>query len=305
MRKKPYISVIIPCFNARDTIRYTLKAVLSQKTKFDYEVIVIDSSNDGTTEIITNDFPEVNCIHLDRQTLPGSGRNLGIRHAMGEIVAFTDADGVPDPDWLSQIALQYKKEDTEGVGGCVINGYPNSLTAWVSYLIEFNEWTEFTPEGFVRNIPSCNLSFKKNVFKKYGIHYTDIFPSEDTLLNWSLMEKGGRIYFNPKIRITHLSRVGFRKLFKHQKRLGTASAEARRVSTLPGQILVRYPILCLGLPFLRWSRAILRMVKKDRRTLWRFLLLTPIYFPAVFVWTIGYMSRGEFHDPVYLIEEKA
>jgi len=208
-------------------------------------------------------------------------------------------------DFLSQIALQYQKEDTEGVGGCVINGYPNSITAWVSHLIEFNEWTNRTPEGFVKNIPSCNLSFKRNVFKKYGIHYTDIFPSEDTLLNWSLIEKGGRIYFNPKIGITHLSRVGFGKLFKHQKRLGTASAEARRISTLPGQILNRYPILCLGLPLLRWCRAVLRLAKNDCRTMWLFLLLTPIYFPAVFVWTIGYMSRGKFHDPVYLIEGKA
>jgi len=187
----------------------------------------------------------------------------------------------------------------------VINGYPRSITAWVSHLIEFNEWTARTPERFVTNIPSCNLSFKRESIIKCGIHYTDIFPSEDTLFNWTLIEKGGKIYFDPKIRITHLSRVGFRKLFIHQHTLGKASAEARRISSLPGKIFTRYPILCLGMPFIRWIRAISRLFKNDKKSLLQFIALTPIYLPAVFMWTIGFMTKGSFSDPQYVIQTKS
>lgn len=303
VRYKPHISVVIPCFNARETIVRTLKAVRNQIIEFPFEVIVIDSSHDGTTDIIRSQFPEVRLFHLDRRTLPGSGRNLGIQNAQGEIIVFTDSDCVPDPDWLFQIVSQYNRREVDGVGGCVINGYPKSLTAWASHLIEFNEWTESTREGYVKNIPSCNISFRREVFGKYKIYFTDIFPSEDTLFNWTLIEKGGKIYFDPRIRVTHLSRVGFRRLLEHQKTLGKASAEARRVSTLPGKIFTRYPILCLGLPFVRWIRATIRLFKKDWKALILFWLITPIYLIATLAWTIGFLTPGDFSDPRFIVEE--
>jgi glycosyltransferase involved in cell wall biosynthesis len=299
----PYLSVIIPCFNARRTISKTLDAVCSQDIDCPFEVIVIDSSDDGTDTVIRTGYPQVRLYHLEEQTLPGSGRNFGITHARGEIVVFTDSDCVPDSDWLSRIAVRYQNENTESVGGCVINGYPWNIVGWVSHLIEFNEWTPKTPEGFVKNIPSCNISYRKEVFARFAISFTDIFPSEDTLFNWTLTQKGGRIYFDPKIRIVHLSRVGLKKLFRHQATLGRASAEARRVSTLSGKLFVKYPILCIGMPVIRWLRASLRLLKKEPGTLVLFWLITPLYIPATIAWTVGFLSRGEFNEPKYVVNE--
>ncbi|MBN1779904.1 glycosyltransferase [bacterium] len=296
------VSVVIPCYNGRNTIGQTLSAVRNQKTGHAYEVIVVDSSDDGTDRFIRAEFPEVRLIHLDRQTLPGSGRNTGIREAGGEIVVFTDADAVPDPDWLERIVALHRSVNTDGVGGCVINGYPESPVAWVSHLIEFNEWTECTPAGNVQNIPSVNISFKRNTFFKYRLCFSDVFPSEDTLFNWSLTGRGGTIYFDPAVRVVHLSRVGFFKMFQHQLRLGRASAHARRISTLPGGLFVRFPFLCPVLPFVRWIRAVMRLVKTNRGLLFRFLLLTPLYLMATTAWTIGFMQRRDYPDPVVVLD---
>lgn len=296
------VSVVIPCYNARQTISETLNAISGQRFDGKFEIIVIDSSNDGTDEIIRKQFPQVHLIRLEMQTLPGSGRNLGVTQAKGEIVAFTDSDAVPAPDWLEKLVNLHHSQDTDAVGGCVINGYSKSLTAWVSQLIEFNEWTESTPAGYVSNIPSVNISFKREVFKKYRICYSDIFPSEDTLFNWSLIERGGRIYFDPAIRVTHLSRVGFFKLFRHQLRLGRASAQARRISTLPGRTFVQHPWLCIILPPVRWIRASMRLIKKDIKLLCLFWALTPLYIVASTAWTIGFMQKGTFNNPVHVIE---
>jgi glycosyltransferase involved in cell wall biosynthesis len=289
--------VIIPCFNGKETICRTLDAICAQITDFEFEVIVIDSSNDGTDRIIQNKFPKVRLIHLNQQTLPGSGRNLGIQNAAGELVAFTDADAVPDPDWLKKIADLHQAIETDAVGGSVINGYLHSLTAWVSHLIEFNEWTAHTPAGFVLNNPSVNISYKRQVFTQYKLCFSDIFPSEDTLFNRALVDRGGRIYFDPSIRVVHLSRVGLFTLFRHQLRLGRASVKARTLSSLPGKFFVKYRGFSIILPLIRWIRASLRLLRHERKQLVLFWLLTPLYLAAATAWAVGFMQRREFQDP--------
>ncbi|MCG8604526.1 glycosyltransferase, partial [bacterium] len=131
------VSVIIASYNSQRTILKALSALALQRTGNNYEIIVVDSSNDGTPEVVKRSFPEVRLIRLPRQTYPGSGRNLGVKHARGRYVAFTDADCVPEPDWIDNIVKTFTEVNADAVGGCLINGYPNSLPAWVSHLIEF------------------------------------------------------------------------------------------------------------------------------------------------------------------------
>jgi glycosyltransferase involved in cell wall biosynthesis len=281
----------------------TLEAIRNQTVDFPYEVIVIDSSDDGTTELIRNGFPEVRLHHLERKTLPGSGRNLGIREARGGIVAFTDSDCVPDPDWLQRIHDRHRELGCEAVGGSVVNGYPKSYIAWVSHLIEFNEWTEKSKSGFVQNIPTCNISYKKNLFEKLHVEFTDNFPTEDTILNWHITSRGGRIYFDPAIRLVHLNRMQFRKLFSHQYRLGRAVAVERQITDLPGRILLKYRILCLGIPLVRWALALKRLAGIDLKQTLIFLWITPLFLSAALAWSFGFMTRGEARDAEIRIHE--
>jgi glycosyltransferase involved in cell wall biosynthesis len=288
------ISVVVPSFNSRRTIGETLTALLSQKTRHRFEIIVVDSSTDGTGNLIAQEFPAVRLFRLERQTYPGSGRNLGVMHALGEYIAFTDSDCAPDPDWLERIVADFQTRETDAVGGCVINGHPESLTAWVNHLMEFNEWTECMPEGFVKNIPTCDIAYRRHIFFDRALSFTDIFPSEDTIFNWTLTNKSGRIYFDPRIRVSHRNRISFKELLRHQFILGQASAEARRTTTLPGHIFVRFPVLSLLLPFVRWSRTFWRLLEHDRAKCFIFVALTPLYLPAVSAWSLGFMSKRAF-----------
>ncbi|MFQ5601686.1 MAG: glycosyltransferase [bacterium] len=285
------LSIIIPSFNSKKTIRHTLKALCEQTTQFEYEIIVVDSSNDGSEKIIEREFPQVKLIRLRKQTYPGTGRNLGVRNARGRFVAFTDADCLPDTDWVERIIQTFSERQTEAVGGCLINGYRWSLTAWVGHLIEFNEWTETTPAGFVTNIPSANLAYQRQAFTKYDEYFPDYLGSEDTILNWQMQKKGARLYFDPKIRLVHLNRSALGKLFKHQYMLGRWSAEARRQFDLPGNFLVKHRLLVFLLPFIRWLRAFLRLASKDLPKLLIFVLVTPLYIPAAYAWSVGFVSK--------------
>jgi len=296
-------SVVIPCYNAIDKIELTLRAILEQQTNYSYEVLVIDSSDDGTDVLIKEKFPEVRLFHLPGKTLPGSGRNLGIREAKGEIVVFTDSDAVPDQVWLQKIVERYKSLNCDAVGGAVINGYPHSYIAWVSHLIEFNEWTTRSKKGYVNNIPTCNLSYKKSTFYKYKIEFSDNFPTEDTILNWFLISKGGKIYFDPEIKVVHLNRMTFKKLFKHQYRLGNAAAVERQITNLPGKILLKYPILCIGIPIVRWVLAFKRLMRCGIKLFFIFLCGTPLFLAAAIVWSIGFIVKGKPVDALIRIHE--
>ncbi len=296
MNRKPpavLVSVVIPCYNGLATIERTLNALDSQDTEFPYEVIVVDSSDDGTDRMIRKKFPEVRLFHLPKKTLPGSGRNYGVRESLGSIVAFTDADCIPRTDWIQKIVERIRKTDCDAVGGSVQNGYPGSVIAWVSHLIEFNEWTPGTTERYETNNPSCNLAYKREAFDRYRLEFTDNFPSEDTILNWELTSQGGRLYFDPAVRILHLNRIGFRKLLQHQYRLGKAVAVERGITDYPGRLFLRFRILCLGLPILRWVLALFRLLKNDIKTALIFLSVTPLFLLAATAWALGFMKRME------------
>ncbi|MFB2969902.1 glycosyltransferase [Aerosakkonema sp. BLCC-F183] len=103
------ISVIIPVYNGKKTIRETIESVLHQ-TFSDWELIVInDGSNDGTLEVIAN----IKDTRLNVFSYPNAGqaasRNRGLSKAHGEFIAFLDADDVWMPDKLE---LQLKALQT-------------------------------------------------------------------------------------------------------------------------------------------------------------------------------------------------
>jgi len=95
------ISVIIPLYNARATLPQTLNSVLAQSFN-DFEVIVVDDgSTDGSLEWVQ----EVNDPRVRVFSYANGGaavaRNRGVKHAVGEAVAFLDADDYWTPDKLA------------------------------------------------------------------------------------------------------------------------------------------------------------------------------------------------------------
>jgi len=110
------ISVIIPAKNTEDTIGNCLRAVLSQRyVNTDYEVIVVDDgSTDRTAEIAKSMRARV----IQQENAgPAAARNAGAEAAYGEILAFTDADCVPSPEWLHYLTMPFRDPQVIGTKG--------------------------------------------------------------------------------------------------------------------------------------------------------------------------------------------
>src|SRR5207244_1050179 len=74
-----------------------------------FEIVVVDSSTDGTAELVAADFPAVRLVTAKERLYPGTARNAGIAEARGEILSFTDADCVVEPNWLAELAQLHRR----------------------------------------------------------------------------------------------------------------------------------------------------------------------------------------------------
>ncbi len=117
-KEVPFISVVVPTCNRRELLARCLRALLAQQYPR-YEVIVVDdASTDGTEVMVQEAFPQVRYLRQTTRRGPAAARNRGIQVARGEIVAFTDDDCEPPPDWLATLWEGFQRyPDVGAVGG--------------------------------------------------------------------------------------------------------------------------------------------------------------------------------------------
>jgi glycosyltransferase involved in cell wall biosynthesis len=278
----PAITVIIPSYNSKRTIRQCLESVLRQKTKISHEIIVVDSSDDKTDEIIRGYGPRIKLIHKKKKTLPGEARNIGIRKAKGKFVALIDADCVADENWLSRIYDAHKKHEI--VGGRIMNGNPSNLIGWSLFLSEFSDFIG-NKNKIVDYIPTCNISYNKKIFQKYGFFPEDIFPSEDLIFNLHVKEPK---LFSNSILIKHINRTSLLAVVKHSYKLGYTDALARRRANLVGKIAVKYKILIPLLIAYRFLKIGYNSLKSNALLI--FLLTSPLILICLLSWDIGFFT---------------
>lgn len=117
-----HVSVIVPVFNRSSELRRVLESLCCQQgLPGDCEILICDDGSTEDIEIVVAEYRE-HClfpIHYLRQENqgPGAARNLGLRHAQYGIVAFTDSDCLPAPDWLATLIEPIRHNQTGMTGG--------------------------------------------------------------------------------------------------------------------------------------------------------------------------------------------
>ena len=107
---RPRVSVVIPTYNRAAFLQEALDGLIcGQHT--DFEVLVMDQSDDDATERLVDGFDERVIYHRMSRRGANPARNLGAALARADLVAFLDDDCVPRPDWLSRIVSAF---DTQG-----------------------------------------------------------------------------------------------------------------------------------------------------------------------------------------------
>src|SRR4051794_24889785 len=120
---RPTTSVIIPAYRA-STLPACLERVLTQDYADRFEVVVCVSADDASQlPVLPADDRLQVLTHVPRLSA-AAARNRAVAASRGRLLAFTDADALPNGDWLTQLTAASR--DHLCVAGAVLNGTPDS-----------------------------------------------------------------------------------------------------------------------------------------------------------------------------------
>jgi len=168
MEKNPKISVIIPTYNSAQFIAEALESVFVQTYK-DYEVIVVDDgSTDNTKEVLKPYMSKIRYIYKENGGA-ASARNVGIKNARGEYIAFLDSDDLWLPEKLEKQVKYFEEHlqvdmvfaDCVRFGEEVLNTR-NGTRQLVSDDMFVNIW-------WYNIVPTSTVIVRKSCFEKVGL----------------------------------------------------------------------------------------------------------------------------------------
>lgn len=181
------ISVIIPAYNAARTVRRCIKSVLDQ-TYTEWEMIIVDDgSKDDTLDICQSyDDSRIRVLHKENGGV-SSARNMGLKFAQGDYIAFIDSDDFIEADYLEHLS--------QGLGyDIVISGfcYENTPESSSFHLKLANR--EAVGRELSKLINADQLCypwgrlFKRSIIEQNHIRFNEKMRfAEDNVFNWEYL----------------------------------------------------------------------------------------------------------------------
>jgi len=206
MKKLPLVSVVIPVFNTEKYIEQTLFSVLTQAYQ-NFEIIIIDDGSKDKTLNIVEAFAEkdkrIKIYKTGPSGRPSVPRNLGIKKAQGELIAFLDGDDLWTKNKLYR-QIRFFEKNPEFIlvyNMCVTFGDVNILSPYYEVLPLFCRasinFDDLTTKGNTLQ-PSSVMVKREFLLKVNGFDEDPELRIEDYDL-WIRLSKLGSFGFIPRI----------------------------------------------------------------------------------------------------------
>lgn len=188
--KKYDLMIIVPAFNVEQYIDDCINSLLSQKTNYTYEIVIVnDGSTDNTGEVLSK-YSDKDNIRIITQENKGVSvaRNAALEHITGKYIMFVDSD-----DELKENA----------VSGLLDVAFKNNADIVEGSIIRFNGEEEFDPDLhentnnsedpalLLFGYPVCKVC-KAELFE--NIHFPEGYIYEDSIIWYCIYPKSAKKY---------------------------------------------------------------------------------------------------------------
>lgn len=191
------VAVIMPCYNAKKTIKRAINSVLNQ-TYLNFELIIIDDHSSDNTTLMISEYTDkrIKLIKNKKNFGVAFTRNIGLKHSSSQYIAFIDDDDYWLPTKLQQ-QIEFMKE----------NDYSFSCTSYfaISNNKKIRRFNPSLKNSYINVLfynPLCNSTVMYDCKRLGLIQIPDILKRNDYAL-WLKMLKVTKYCYGLNIPLTY------------------------------------------------------------------------------------------------------
>lgn len=294
MTPLPFVSIIIPAKNEEKLLRGCISSLHQLNyPKEKIEIIIVDGlSTDNTAGVALEMGAKV--ISNVKQTV-SPGRNVGFENAKGDLIAFTDADCIVDPNWLSNCIKYFENDQTVACAGGpnLTPADESNFGKAVGFVFDQPVFAAGSIHARVldevkevSSIPGCNSIYRQSVLAQVMPLDESMLTGDDTLLNRKILDLGGRLLYTPDVIVFHYRRPTPRTLWRQFYRyaigrLQVGKKDKRLLNIAHVCIGLSLPVGLLTVLVLIWSKSFLLL---SCLMLFAFLFLFYFSIKGMIIW---------------------
>ena len=213
------IALIVPTYRRPGDLRRCLEAIASQRRRADQVIVVTREDDESPRPILEAADPARQWLTVVTVRVPGvvAALNAGLAVAHADIIAFTDDDGAPHPDWLQRIAARFASDPrVGGVGGrdfvyqCGrLENDPQRIVGRITWFGRSigHHHLGIGPCREVDALKGVNMSFRATALE--GVSFdtrllgTGAQVSNELGVSLAVSRRGWRLVYDPQIAVDH------------------------------------------------------------------------------------------------------
>lgn len=229
----PLVSVVIPIYNGAADLPDLIACLQAQTYPPErVEYLLVDNGSRDRTPVLLETAVQTSASlgltvrHLTETKIQSSyaARNAGIRVATGEIVAFTDADCRPQPDWLQKLIEPLATPEIGIVAGEIV-ALPGT-----SLLEHYADRQDTLSQKHTLSHPFCpygqtaNLALRRSLLEEVGLFRPFLTTGGDADICWRILKHSDwQIHFAEQAIVQHRHRATIAELRRQWQRYGRSN----------------------------------------------------------------------------------
>jgi cellulose synthase/poly-beta-1,6-N-acetylglucosamine synthase-like glycosyltransferase len=229
----PEVSVIVPIYNGEKDIPDLIACLEKQTYPRDrVEYLLVDNNSSDRTAELLDELSDrarreglpITVLSENKIQSSYAARNTAIRKARYSLLAFTDMDCRPIPEWLEELVKPFDKPEIGLVAGDI------AALPGTTLLEKYADRHEFMAPKFLLQHSFCpygqtaNLAIRQEAFEKVGLFRPYLTTGGDADICWRIQrETGWKLVYAPEARIYHRHRATLKDFQSQLQRYGRSN----------------------------------------------------------------------------------